>query len=133
MERCEGTYNGNNTEGQVIELDQLCKGDRVSVQTRRSSYQFSVSDASRRRGTLTGGALGNQILEAFLGGTISKDRTDSDSSELKTGARAIFFIDLRYKAQRLVTSPITDIAIVKGDLAWKPLPDPSNNRDTRFG
>jgi|SRR6185503_10286776 len=117
MERTESTYDDNNTEPKVIELDRLSKGDRVSVQTQRSRYQFSVLDASTQRGTLTGGALGNQILEVFLCGTISEDRTDSDSSELKTGSRAIFFIDLKHEAQRLITSPITDIAIVRGDLA----------------
>ena len=117
MERTESSYNGNNTEPKTIGLDRLCKGDRVSVQTQRSRYEFSVLDASTQRGTLTGGALGNQILEVFLCGTISKDRTDSDSRKLKTGGRAVFFIDQKHKAQRLVTSPITDIAIVRGDLA----------------
>jgi len=44
MERTESTYQKDNTGAKVVELDRLCKGDRVSVQTLRSRYQFSVLD-----------------------------------------------------------------------------------------
>ncbi|HZM87120.1 MAG TPA: hypothetical protein VFF31_11405 [Blastocatellia bacterium] len=108
--------NSKNTGAKVIALDQLCKGDKVSVETRRSTYQFSVSDPSRRRGTLSGGALGNQVLDVFLSGTMSEDTTDPDPSELKTGARALFLIELEHHVQLMITSTITDVEVVRGHL-----------------
>jgi hypothetical protein len=44
---------------------------------------------------------------------MSGDNTNFDSRELKTGARALFFIDLRNSARRLITSVITDIVLAK--------------------
>ncbi len=108
--------NSNYTGANVIALDQLCKGDKVSVQTLRSTYQFSVSDPSRRKGTLSGGALGNQILKVFLSGTMSEDATDPDPSELKTGARALFLIEQEHHVQLMVTSTITHVELVRGHL-----------------
>lgn len=113
VERAESVSHCDNTATKVIALDELHEADTLSVQTKKSKYQFLVSDPSRRRGTLTGGALGDQMLEAFLSGTISEDNTDFDSSELKTGARALFFIDLKNRARRLITSVITDMALAK--------------------
>ena len=117
MGPAKSSDNGKNTGAKAIMLDQLCKGDKVSVETRRSTYQFSVSDPSRRRGTLSGGALGSQVLDVFFSGTMSEDTTDPDPSELKTGARALFFIELEHHAQLMITSPITGVELVRGNLS----------------
>jgi hypothetical protein len=112
MEKPEKDSRNDNPEAEVT-LDALCKGDKLTVKTQRSNYQFCVSDPSRRTGTLTGGALGDQNVEAFFAGTISGERTDFDSWELKPGARALFFIDTNNRARRLVTSAVTGVTIVK--------------------
>jgi hypothetical protein len=57
--------------------------------------------------------LGHEIFNAYLSGTMSGDNTNFDSRELKTGARALFFINLRNSVRRLITSVITDIALAK--------------------
>jgi hypothetical protein len=109
MELTGSTYQKVN---KVVEIDRLCRGDRVSVQTLKSRYQFSVLDPSTRKGTLTGGVLGDRTLDAILSGTVSEDSADADSRELKIGARAVFFLDLKDRAQRLTTSLITDLTLV---------------------
>lgn len=91
METVDCDSRSNNAAAKVIALDELRNADTLSVETKSSKYQFSVSDPSSRKGKLTGGALGHQSLEAVLTGTISEDRADFDAKELKTGTRAIFY------------------------------------------
>ncbi|HEY3135485.1 MAG TPA: hypothetical protein VGL29_05485 [Blastocatellia bacterium] len=114
MENAESVSHSDNTATKMIALDELHEADTLSVQTKESKYQFSVLDPSRRMGTLTGGVLGHEIFNAYLSGTMSGDNTNFDSRELKTGARALFFIDLRNSARRLITSVITDIVLDQG-------------------
>jgi len=96
-------------ESQGIISEYLYGIDRLSLQTRKSNYQFRVIDPFNRKGLLTGGVLGDQVLEAVLTGTISEDSTDFDSSELKPGRRAVFFVANDDLVQRLTTSVITEI------------------------
>lgn len=103
----------SDARAKVIAFDDLSSADRILVQTKRSKYQFSVSDPHNRKGTLTGGLLGDQILDAFFSGTISEDFTEFDSLKLKSGTRAVFFIEIENHTERLVTSTITDIAVAK--------------------
>jgi hypothetical protein len=108
MERAE-----SDARAKVVDFDDLSSADRIWVQTKRSKYQFSVSDPHNRKGTLTGGLLGDQTLDALFSGTISEDLTDFDSLQLKTGTRAVFFIETENHTERLVTSAITDLAVAK--------------------
>jgi hypothetical protein len=101
-------YN-TNVEVQGIISEYLYGIDRLSLQTLKSNYQFTVIDPFNRKGLLTGGVLGSQRLEAVLAGTISVDSTDFDSSELKPGRRAVFFVSNEDLVQRLTTSVITEI------------------------
>jgi hypothetical protein len=119
MERAESDAHSNNARAKVIAFDDLCRADRISVQTKNSNYQFSVLDPSERKGMLTGGLLGDEIMEAVLNGTMSEHHVDFDSRELKTGARAVFFIETKNHVRRLITSVITDIALVKDSVGGK--------------
>jgi hypothetical protein len=105
--------NTNGTAAQAIAFDDLRSTYRISVQTQRSNYQFSVLDPCSRTGLLTGGLLGNRKLKAVLTGTISTDSTAFDSTELKTGVRALFLVGSKDHVRRLITSVITEIAIDK--------------------
>lgn len=108
MERAE-----SDARAKVVDFDDLSSADKIWVQTKRSKYQFSVSDPHNRKGTLTGGFLGDQILDALFSGTISEDLREFDSLQLKTGTRAVFFIETENHTERLVTSPITDLGVAK--------------------
>ena len=114
MERMASDAHSYGAAARIIALDDLCRADRVSIQTKKSNYQFSVLDPSHRTGMLTGGFLGDQKVEAVFTGTVSEDNRVFDSVELTTGARAIFLVGSENHVQRLITSVITDIAIAKG-------------------
>lgn len=106
----------NNPNAEVISVDALNRGDRVLVQTQRSLYRFSISDAPRRRGLLTGGSLGDQTVEATFAGSILNDCVEFDSWELKPGFRAVFFIQKGRITQRLMTSLVTEVNLVRNNL-----------------
>src|SRR5215471_15758091 len=76
-----------------IDFDKLTGADTISMQTMKNSYQFSVLDPGNRKGLLSGGSLGDHAIEAFLSGTVSDNHQDFDTAELKTGGRAVFFIE----------------------------------------
>lgn len=109
MEREVSDAPVNGAGAKVISFDSLSSADRISVHTARSNYQFSVLDPFTRKGTLTGGLLGDQTLIAVFSGALSEDRTYFDSAELKPGSRAVFFVETGDQARRLITSVITDI------------------------
>ena len=96
-----------------IDFDKLTRADTISVQTMKSSYQFSVLDPCNRKGMLSGGSLGDHAIEAFLSGMVSDNHQDFDTAELKTGGRAVFFIESRKSVRRLITSVVTDLAVVR--------------------
>lgn len=85
-------------------------GEQILIRTQNSEYRFSVIDPVERRGTLSGGSLGNQKRDAVLVGTLAdNNRVSNDSLELKTGRRALFFLQARHGVERLITSEITDV------------------------
>ena len=101
-----------NVNYKSIDFDKLTRADTISVQTMKSSYQFSVLDPCNRKGLLSGGSLGDYAIEAFLSGMVSDDR-DFDTAELKTGGRAVFFIESSKTVRRLITSVVTDLTVVR--------------------
>jgi hypothetical protein len=109
MKTAESWKNGDTTDNEAIVISQIRPGECIWVQTRKSNYLFSVVDASGRRGTLTGGSLGDQIKDAVLVGETSEDKTHFDSVELKPGFRALFFLENRDELHRLLTSVITNV------------------------
>src|SRR5262245_17563932 len=100
-----------NATDKSIVLDKLGNTDTISVQTMKSNYHFSVLDPTSRRGLLSGGSLGDQVIEAFLSGTVSED-SRFDTDELRTGERAVFFVESKKSVHRLITSVITNLAVI---------------------
>ena len=110
-------FEGATTE---IDLDSLSNEDRISVQTATSRYQFSIQDPSNRKGILTGGRIGTQSVEAVCTGSVSEDRQGFDTRQLRTGSRAVFFvIESTNRIRRVVTSVVTEIAIVNRSLGGR--------------
>src|SRR5262245_5041441 len=116
----ERTKDDDKFDAIAINLDGLSNHDQISVQTATSRYQFSVEDSSNRKGILTGGRIGNQRVQAVCTGSVSEDRETFDARQLRTGARAVFFvIESTNRIRRVVTSVVTDIAIVNRPLGGR--------------
>jgi hypothetical protein len=91
-------------------LNNSSDGEQILIRTQNSEYRFSMIDPVERRGTLSGGSLGNQKRDAVLIGTIAdNNRISGDVLELETGRRALFFLQARHGVERLITSEITGI------------------------
>jgi len=102
-----------NVTEKSIAFDKLSRADTISMQTKKSNYQFSVLDPSNRKGLLSGGSLGDDAIEAFWTGMVSEDSRDFDTDELKTGGRAVFFVESKTSIRRLITSTVTDLAVAR--------------------
>jgi hypothetical protein len=84
--------------------------EQIIIRTQNSEYRFSITNAQERSGTLSGGSLGEHRRDAVLVGTLgSNNQMASDSLELKTGRRALFFLKAKHGVERLITSIITEI------------------------
>ena len=116
----EGSTNSNNTESKAMSFGDLGQADSISVRTARSNYSFSILDPIHRMGMLTGGALGDQAREAILIGAISAEDASYDTTELKTGWRAVFFVTTNNNLNHMITSVVTDIVHVRGTLDERP-------------
>ena len=114
MKNAESDPGSSIKNDKVIVIGDIGPGDSIWVQTQRSNYLFSLVEPTWRRGTLTGGLLGEQVLEAVLAGETSEDKTHFDSSELKAGSRALFFLETKGDLHRLLTSVITNVAHIAG-------------------
>ena len=93
----------------------LRPADEIMIQTGNSLYSFSVTDPTERRGILSGGALEECGVTASLIGSFVEGEADSCTflSGLKTGARALFYIEFGQGLKRLLTSAITDLIYVR--------------------
>jgi hypothetical protein len=98
-----------NTE--VANKESVDKESEILIRTQNSEYHFSISDPEERRGTLTGGTLGNQPRDAVLVGSLSNSNPSLDdiTAGLKTGRRALFYLTAKNGVERLITSIITSI------------------------
>ena len=106
--------NSNDKDNKVMAFGDLRQADTISIKTERSDYRFSILDPISRRGMLRGGVLGNEPREAVLIGSISEVDNLYDTTELKTGWRAYFFLEANDCLIRIITSVVTDIAHSKG-------------------
>jgi hypothetical protein len=95
-----------------ITLEGINSSDQLLIKTQNSEYRFSVVDPSERKGTLSGGSLGEQKREAVLVGSLSDNNGSFSniSAGLKTGKRALFYLTARNGIERLITSIITGIS-----------------------
>ena len=97
-----------------ITMKEIGPSDQILIRTQNSEYRFSIVDPLERRGTLSGGFLGDQSRDAVLVGTLSENNSSTDSLDnvsngLKTGRRALFYLTAKNGIERLITSIITGI------------------------
>jgi hypothetical protein len=106
-----------NDQKTALSFDDLTATDKVVISTQNSQYRFSVIDPARRRGTLSGGSLGDQPRDAILVGTLGEETIefDTDTWNLATEARAMFDLRANNGWERMITSPITDIALIRDE------------------
>lgn len=123
--RCEASFNSVNSgaypsqSGEVeavISLDDIGADDKVVIKTRNSEYRFAIIDPPSHRGMLSGGAIGAEPREAFLIESRSKDEAGASREfrGLKTGARALFYLSSGRALERMTTSEISGLTLVKG-------------------
>jgi hypothetical protein len=96
-------------------IEGLCLAGEIMIRTGNSIYSFSVTDPFERRGILSGGALDERAVTAALVGSVVEGEGGSCTflSGLKTGARALFYIEIGQDVKRLLTSAITDLFYVQ--------------------
>ena len=102
------------------DLEGLIGNDRVLIKTDNSLYQFLVTDSTLRQGKLSGGSLGENSRTAILVVSICEG-TDGQVSEtpgLRVGARAVFYIVSAAGMERLITSTVIEITLVRDGKSW---------------
>jgi hypothetical protein len=109
----EGAFSGDTAK--ELSFGGLCPADEIMIQTGNSLYSFSVTDPDVRRGILSGGVLEGRGVAATLMGSFVEGEEGSCTllSSLKTGARALFYIEIGRGVKRLLTSAITDLLYVR--------------------
>jgi hypothetical protein len=95
-----------------IELDGLRTSDLVLIQTAHNTYNFVVKDSEGLRGSLMGGAI-READTVVLGARPADNNTETDPLKLKTGSRAVFFIQAGGCLKRLITSAITKLIYMR--------------------
>src|SRR5215475_7576486 len=90
-----------------IAIKDLKARDKILIQTRHSTYCFTVIDPVQMSGFLSGGVLLNRQHVAFLRGGMggSGDVVGATSSSLSIDSCAIFYLEENH--EHLVTSAVT--------------------------
>jgi len=118
---CEGSLNSGAHRSRscdidaAIALDEIKVDDKVVIKTRNSEYRFSVIDPLHHKGLLSGGALGEEPREAVLIESLCKigQATSREFRGLKTGARALFYLSSGCSVERVTTSEIFSLTLIK--------------------
>jgi hypothetical protein len=99
----------------TITFEDIKTDDKLLIQTRNSEYRFSVIDPRSHKGMLSGGTLGDEPREAFLIESRGKGEDGGlrDFRGLKTGARALFYLLSGCALERVTTSKISSLTLVK--------------------
>ena len=99
----------------TITFDDINANDKVLIKTRNSEYRFSVIDPRNHKGMLSGGTLGEEPREAFLIESRGKgeDGALRDFRGLKTGTQALFYLSSGLRIERVTTSKISGLTLVK--------------------
>jgi predicted methyltransferase MtxX (methanogen marker protein 4) len=99
-----------------IAIGDLRKQDRIIIHTANNTYRFAVVDPTTRQGVLAGGRLGDAPRRAVLViSLLEGDGLVTEMTELKVGARAIFYLIAVDRMERLVTSPIVNLTLVRSN------------------
>jgi hypothetical protein len=98
-----------------IMFNEFESSDKVIIKTKNSLYRFSIENPSERQGVLTGGKFGDSPRRAVLIESLveSGGGVWSDMMGLKVGARALFYLQSPTGLERVVTSEITELTVVK--------------------
>ena len=115
----------NNSGG--LSLDNMTGNDRLVIKTNNSTYRFVMTDPALRQGLLSGGALSDTPRSVILVGSILEGAGGfvSDFPGLKVGARAVFYLASSAGMERLITSVIIKLTLIKGDKKLPPVTDSS--------
>jgi hypothetical protein len=103
------------TKMKEIPFNALKRADVLVIRTRHSRYHFFVTDPLQRIGILSGGSLGKEERSAVLVGISHKanDAVVSNASGSQTESRAVFWLIVADGFQQLVSSAITNLAILR--------------------
>jgi hypothetical protein len=101
--------------GTSLNLSEINAGDAILIWTQNSFYRFLVTDAATKRGQLLRGGQPVSDQDLTLIGTedASSNKPREQQQELKTGASVVFYVLQGTLRPRLVTSPITQLNLVK--------------------
>lgn len=118
---CETTFDSGPHHSSCCDLDSaltfddIKADDKVLIKTRNSEYRFSMIDPERRKGTLSGGSLGDESREAFLieSHIMNEDGVLHDFSGLKIGGRALFYVSSGRSIERVTTSIVSGLTLVR--------------------
>lgn len=109
----------------AMDLNILSASDQILIVTARNTYIFTVIDPTGPSGSLKGGILGNQLVEAYLLPTqVEIDTSQLARKSLNAGARLTFVIGAGKGLQRMTTSPVKNLLYRKRAAVAPPL----NNR-----
>lgn len=101
-----------------VAFDDVKEMDSVLIGTKNNTYRFSMIDSGERKGTLTGGMLGDGLYPAIAFGSISGNvgTCHRDFAGLRTTARAVFCInDPSNGLKRFTTSVVVDLVHVRNN------------------
>ncbi len=125
---CEDQQDAVNNDSGRLSLDNIVRTDRLVIKTNNSVYRFVFADPALRQGTLSGGALSDAPRSAILIGSIMEgaDGRASEIPGLKVGARAVFYLVSPTGMERLITSVVINLTLIKGDKKLPPVTESSD-------
>jgi hypothetical protein len=103
--------------GTAITLDDTQANDKLLIKTRNSEYRFQIEDPITHKGMLSGGSLGEEPREAYLIESLCRGEDGKLQScrGLNTGTRALFYFSSDGCTQRVTTSEISSLILVKAE------------------
>lgn len=99
--------------GDEIDFESLSADDEILIQTANSSYKLTVIEPAQHRCALSGGSLGDNPYEVIFIGALDEGHDFDESCSLKTGARALFYIESPRGLKRMITSKIANLSLLK--------------------
>ena len=99
----------------AIDLEDVGANDKVLIKTMNSEYRFAVIDPLTHTGMLSGGSFGDEPRKACLIESLGRDENGAlkEFRGLKTGARALFYLSSGRRIERVTTSNISSLTLVK--------------------
>src|SRR5262245_49284404 len=96
-------------------IKDLGQTDSIFIKTQNASYCFKITDPQQQRGILTGGNLRFHHYRATLLDYQRKTATGAPEQcpVLQVGLSAAFELDLPGSKKQVITSPVTEVLIVR--------------------